>query len=491
MENRQIRRLGIALMALFVALFFQLNWLQVIKADELAGDPRNTRNAVRDFSQPRGDIVSADGKVLARSVDTDDSFKRLRQYPPETAALFAHVVGWFSFTYGSDGVERTYNDELAGRTDELKLDRIADLLLDRKRTANVTLTIPVSLQQLAAQQLGDRTGSVVALDPRDGRILALWSYPSFDPNALAGHDQRDVQAARQLLAADPDKPMLARSFRERFFPGSTFKVVTAATAIATGTATPASPRYPVLRQLDLPQTDKDLRNFGGGACGGDLTNALRVSCNTVFGQLGLDLGGEKLSAGAEAFGFNSKPPLDLPAVATSNFPDPSVFERNKPALAYSAIGQFDVAASPLQMALVAAAIANGGTIMKPHVMAEVRDDNGEVVRRYEPEKWRDAVDPTVAAQVRDMMVQVMNNGSARSAALPGVQVAAKTGTAQLGTTPPSSHAWMIAFAPAEAPRVAVAVLVQGQPGVSEVTGGRVAGPIVRAVLDAALKAVPS
>jgi peptidoglycan glycosyltransferase len=487
MENKQIRRLGVGLMFLFVLLFAQLNWLQVIDAKNLSDDPRNTRNAVRDFSQPRGEIVSADGKVLARSDPTDDSFKRLRVYPPETAELFSHVVGYFSFTYGSEGVERTYNDELAGRTDEVSLDRLADLLLDRKHTSNVTLTIPVPVQQAAAQALGDRKGAVVALDPRDGRILAMVDFPRFDPNGLSLHDQKQVQGNRGLLLLNPDRPLLPRAYRERFFPGSTFKVVTAATAIANGKG---NETFPQLTQLDLPQTNRDLRNFGGERCGGTLADALRVSCNTSFGQLGLDLGGDALSAGAQAFGFDSKPPLDLPAVATSAFPEPSTFEHNKPALAYSAIGQFDVAATPLQMALVAAGIANGGSIMTPHVMQEVRNDNGDVLEKYAPKEWRRAVDAAVAGQVRDMMIDVVNRGTARSAAIPGIQVAAKTGTAQLGTTPPSSHAWMIGFAPAEAPRVAVAVLVQGQPGVSEVTGGRVAGPIVRQVLQAALAAVP-
>lgn len=487
MENTQIRRLGIGLVFLFVLLFAQLNWLQVIRADDLADDPRNTRNAVRDFSQPRGEIVSADGRVLARSEPTDNSFKRLRVYPPETASLFAHIVGYFSFTFGAEGVERTYNDELAGRTEELELDNLADLLLDRTRTANVTLTLPVSVQQTAAQALGDREGAVVALDPRDGSILAMYSFPSFDPNGLSAHDQEAVQNNRALLTLNPDRPLLPRAYRERFFPGSTFKVVTAATAIASGLG---DTQFPQLTELDLPQTDRNLRNFGGSRCGGTLADALRVSCNTSFAQLGLDLGPERLAAGAEAFGFDARPPLDLPAVAESHFPEPSTFDRNLPALAFSAIGQFDVAATPLEMALVAGGIGNGGSIMAPHVMHEVRDEDGEVLDRHEPTEWKRAVDPAVAGRVRDMMIDVVNRGTARSAAVPGVQVAAKTGTAQLGTTPPSSHAWMIAFAPAEAPRVAVAVLIQAQPGVSEITGGRVAGPVVRAVLEAALQAVP-
>jgi peptidoglycan glycosyltransferase len=487
--NRRVRRLGVALTVLFVVLFAQLNYIQVFRARALADDPRNTRNAVRDFARPRGAIVSADDRVLARSRPSGDSFQRQREYPADTAALFAHVTGFFSFTFGAEGVERAYNDQLAGRTPDLRLDRLTDVLAGRVRTANVRLTIPVAVQQVARDALGERPGAVVALDPRTGALLAAWSFPSYDPNPLAAHDQRAVQAAWDALQADQRRPLLPRAWRERYFPGSTFKVVTAATALATGVATPTSPTYPVRRELDLPQTTRNLRNFGGAACGGTLADALRVSCNTTFAQVGLDLGGERLAAGAAAFGFGERPPLDLPGVAASAFPAPARFARNLPAVAQSAIGQFDVQATPLQMALVAAAIANGGVIMRPHVMAEVFDDEGRVVERYRPAPWRTAVSPEVAASVRDMMVAVVNAGTARSVAspLPGVQVAAKTGTAQLGTEPPSSHAWMIAFAPAEAPTVAVAVLVQGQPGVSEVTGGRVAGPVAKAVLAAALR----
>jgi peptidoglycan glycosyltransferase len=482
--NRQIRRLGVVLMLLFAALFAQLNWWQVVQANRLRDDPRNTRTAVRDFSRARGQIISADGAVLARSDPADDSFKRQRVYPPETAALFAHVTGFFSFTFGTDGVERTYNDALSGRTDDLELQRLADVVLGRTRTANVTLTIPVPIQQTARDALGERKGAVVALDPRSGAVLALWSFPSYDPNPLAGHDQDAVQVARTLLLADAAKPLVPRSYRERYFPGSTFKVVTATSGLATGTVTTEQPVYPTLRELDLPQTDRNLSNFGRSSCGGNLVRALQVSCNTSFAQLGLDLGAEKLSATADDFGFGDRPPLDVPAVARSVFPDAGAFAKDLPGVAQSAIGQRDVAATPLQMALVAAGVANAGVIMKPHVMAEVRDDEGEVVRRYRPEPWRTAMPPEVAATMRDMMVGVVTGGTARAIALPGVTVAAKTGTAQTGNN--SSHAWIVGFAPAEAPRVAVAVIVEGQPGVSEVTGGRVAAPIARAVIQAAL-----
>jgi peptidoglycan glycosyltransferase len=480
--NRQIRRLGIAALVLFLALFIQLNNIQVLSAKRLNDNRLNTRNAVRDFSQPRGAIQTADGVVVADSVATDDTFQRLRRYPE--GPLFAHITGYFSFTFGSEGVERTYNKELTGKADQLKLNNLGDLLLDKKRTANVTLTLTKRVQQVAAQALGSRKGAVVALDPRNGAVLALADFPSFDPNPLAAHDQKVVRDAWTRLSTDANKPLLPRTYRDRYFPGSTFKIVTASTALNNGDTT-TQPVFPQLTELPLPNTGGQvLKNFGGERCGGALPQILAISCNTAFAQLGLDLGGQKLAAGADAFGFNEAPPLDLPAVARSLFPPASAFVRDKPALAKSAIGQQDVQASPLQMALTAGAIANNGVAMTPHVMGEVRDSEGQLVEKFKPEQWKRAISPDVASTMRDMMIGVVEHGTATRVAIPGTQVAAKTGTAQTGNN--TSHTWMVAFAPADAPRVAVAVIVENQPNVSEATGGVVAAPIARAVLQAAL-----
>ncbi|MGH9178386.1 MAG: peptidoglycan D,D-transpeptidase FtsI family protein [Acidimicrobiales bacterium] len=478
--DRQIRRLGLVLLAMFLALFIKLNDLQVVRADKLASAPGNTRQAVRDFSRERGVIQTADGAVVAQSVPVDDEFERLRQYPE--GELFAHVSGWFSFTYGAEGVERTYNSDLAGRSLELR--RLTDLVSDRVRTGNVTLTLSKNIQQVARDALGTRKGAVVALNPTDGAVLALWSYPSFDPNPLAGHDQAAVQASWAQLQGGADQPLLPRAYRRSYAPGSTFKVVTAAATLERRSDL-VGKAYPAMRELDLPQTDANLPNFGGSNCGGALPDLLRVSCNTGFAQMGIDMGAEALAGEAGDFGFNQRPPLDLPAAARSAFPEVGSFERDIPGLAKSAIGQQDVAATPLQMALVAAGVANGGVVMKPHVMAEIRDDEGEVVRSYQPETWKTAMSPQNAAALRDMMVNVVNRGTAGRAAVPGVQVAAKTGTAQ--TVGDNSHAWLIAFAPAEAPRVAVAVIVESQPGLGDtVTGGRIAAPIAQAVMSAVL-----
>lgn len=477
--DRQIRKLAVVLMVMFFILFAKLNDLQVVRAEKLATAPGNTRAVTRDFSRERGVIQTADGAIVAQSVPVDDDFERLRQYPE--GDLFAHISGYFSFTYGTEGVERTYNADLAGRSASIQ--KLTDVLADRTRTGNVTLTVSKGLQQVARDALGNRTGAVVALNPTDGAVLAMWSNPSFDPNPLAAHDQKAVQASWASLQGDPGKPLLPRAYRRSYAPGSTFKVVTAAATLERRPEL-ATKAYPVLRELDLPQTTANLPNFGGSACGGALPDLLRVSCNTGMAQMGLDLGPEALAGEAGEFGFNARPPLDLPAAARSTFPDVESFRQDKPALAKSAIGQQDVNATPLQMALVAAAVANGGVIMKPHVMAEVRDSEGEVVRTYEPEQWMKAMEPQSAAALRDMMITVVNNGTARAAAVPGTQVAAKTGTAQ--TIGDNAHAWLIAFAPAEQPRVAVAVIVESQPGLGDVTGGRIAAPIAQTVLRAAL-----
>ncbi len=472
--NRQIRRVGIGVTACFVALFVQLNYLQVVSADRLANHPGNVRAVLRDYSQPRGDIVTADDIVVARSIPVEGEFGRLRSYP--TGALFGHVSGFFSFTLGATGVEDAYNADLAGRTPEQRLRNLGDWLIGKEATGDVVLSISSAAQEAARTALGDRRGSVVALDPATGQVLVLWSNPSFDPNPLAGHRQGEVQRAFEAFEADPANPMLARAYRERYPPGSTFKVITAATAIETETATPET-SFPSLRALDLPQSDKELRNFGGSSCGGSLVESFRRSCNTTFARLGLDLG-ERLVEGIRAFGIGDDVPFDLPE-ARSGGPAPGTFARNQPSFANAAIGQGDVAVTPLQMAMVAGAIANQGVLMAPHVAREVRDPDGTVIRRPGPQEWKRAVSPATAAAVGRMMVEVVARGTGRAAAVPGVQVAGKTGTAEAPGGPP--HAWFIGYAPADNPRVAVTVIFEHRG-----SGSDFATPAAQRVLRAAL-----
>ncbi len=483
--TRQIRLVGVGLMVCFSILFLQLNRLTIFEAGRLNDNPVNNRAILRDFTQPRGTVATADGVVLARSVPSDDRFELQREYPE--GALFAHITGHFSFTLGSSGVERTYNDELAGRTLDLSFQDLGDLFVDRERTGDLTLSVRSDLQRIAAEQLGQQEGSVVAIDPRNGEILAMVSFPSYDPNLLADHDTNAAAAVATLLDADENKPRLARSYQDRYFPGSTFKVVTAAAGLASGEVIVDAPDYPVSSGYTAPGTTRPLRNFGGSSCGGTLLPILRVSCNTAFAQMGVETGAEAMIATAEAFGFNQAVPIDLPSPAQSSFP--TDFERNLPALAQSAIGQNDVSATPLQMAMTAGAVANErGYVMVPHVLRDVRDPDGNVVDTYDPEVWQEAVDPETAALLRDAMVGVVESGTATRLAVPGFTVGGKTGTAQLGTDPARSHAWIIGFGgpPDQEASIAVAVIIEGQPGASEQTGGRVAAPIAQALMAAYL-----
>lgn len=486
--NRQIAKLGVGLLVCYAVLFVQLNRLTVFEAAELQDNPANNREVLRDYDGPRGSIATADGVLLAESVPNPEGarFERSRRYPE--GELFAHTVGYYSLNIGSAGLEQSYNAELAGRTLDLSFQGLDDLFIERDRTGDLVLTLRADAQRVARDQLGGQRGSVVAIDPRTGDLLAFWSVPSFDPNLLSNQDFQAANDAYALLQADQQKPLLARMYRERYFPGSTFKVVTAAAGLASGKVTVDGPEYPRESQFVPPQTNRPLRNFGGSTCGGRLLDILRVSCNTAFARMAVDVGPGQMIDTAQAFGFNDAPPIDLPGAARSVFP--TDFDQNLPALAQSGIGQNDVSATPLQMALVAAAVANGGSIMAPQVVAAVRDDENQVVEEREPEEWRRAMSPEDAATLRRAMIGVVEQGTASRLAIPGMEVGGKTGTAQLGTDPPRSHAWIIGFAgpPGGEPTVAVAVLVEGQEGASEQTGGRVAAPIARAVMETVLAA---
>ncbi|HEY1636479.1 MAG TPA: penicillin-binding transpeptidase domain-containing protein [Acidimicrobiales bacterium] len=479
--DRQIRLLGLGLVVLFVVLFLQLNNLQVLQASKLSNASGNIRKVLDDFSRARGVIQTSDGVVVAKSTPTNDIYKFQRQYPE--GPLFAQITGYFSFVYGSSGVERTYSSQLAGRT--LPLQHLSDLLTTRSNTDDVTLTISNQLQQVVANALGPRSGSVVVLNPTNGSVLAMYSNPTFDPNPLSSHNQNVQRNAWNLYQLDPTQPMLPRAYRRGYAPGSTFKVVTSSAALDRDPLL-ATKDYPQESSIPLPQTNQTLSNFGHETCGGTLPDLLKFSCDTGFGQMGLDLGPDNLSAEAMAFGFDKVPPLDLPAVATSTFPPASAFAQNKPGLAYSAIGQQDVTATALQMGLVASGIANGGVINAPHVMSEIRDNQGRQVQSFGTKPWQQATSQATAGTVRDDMVGVVNGGTATAVALPNVQVAAKTGTAQTSTGAGNNN-WLIGFAPADNPQVAVAVVVPAQTGLgSDTTGAQIAGPIFKTVLQAAL-----
>ncbi len=486
--NTQIRRLGIGLLACYLALFVMLNWIQVVHKDALDNNALNDLRVKQLFNKDRGTISSADGAVLAQSQTVTGSadFTRQRVYPQ--GALFGQLTGFYSFNYGSSGLELTYDKELTGQTISQQIRSFADLLNPRPQVGNLTISARKDLQTLAQQSLGNRPGSVVVTDPRTGALLAFWSYPSYDPNPISSLDNKVASAAWAADNAAPGKPMLAKQYQEIYPPGSTFKIVTSSTGVEDGLVTVTHPSYPVARFYQPPY-GKPIHNFGNESCGGTLIPILQVSCNSAFAQMGTEtIGPAKMTAGAQAFGFNAKPPIDLPAPAASQFP--TDFTGNIPLLGQASIGQNGTRATPLQMALVASAIANGGVIMKPHLMTEVRDSEGNLVEQYHPSAWLRPISAQTTQTIHDAMLAVVAHGTATGLQLPGYDVGAKTGTAEVGLVDPGSSidAWMIAFAgpKGQAPTVAVSVVVLDQTGDSEATGARVAGPIAKQMLQATL-----
>ncbi len=496
-------------MAAYLVLFVQLNNIQVFGAEELNTHPENSRPLVANFGAPRGEIRAADGTVLARSVELEDgAFARQREYP--TGELFAEATGFFSFNSGADGLELTWDDELRGEQNALA-DGMRELLGGESTTADVETTLSVELQEAARDALGDRRGSVVALDPQSGAILAMWSWPTYDPNPLSSVDTAEAAAARQALLADANNPLLPRTTRELYFPGSTFKVVTAAAALDAGVAELDTPVFANVTEYVPPLTSNPLGNFGGSNCGGPLRDLIRRSCNAGTAQLAVELlGADELVGTARDFGFGDVPPVGLPDLVASQMPDdfgadlgttveiapdlaaqfedlPEVeLTDDMPSLAQTAIGQFDVKSTPLQMALVAAAVANDGEVPRPHVVDRVIDSEGAVLHEANLDPWRRAMSRQTSEELREAMVGVVSDGTAQVLQVPELVVGAKTGTAEIGTNIESTHAWIIAFAGDDIarPDIAVAVLVEADDTIGEQTGGRVAGPVALDVLNA-------
>ncbi|MGQ0679244.1 MAG: peptidoglycan D,D-transpeptidase FtsI family protein [Actinomycetota bacterium] len=476
--NKQIRGIGLTVLVLFGAVLANLSWIQLVRAEDLANDPRNTRLLFKEYALERGGIRSIDGTTLAISEPTPEAqLKSLRRYPG--GPLFAHTVGYYSIRFGREALERSYNQQLTGKGGVVTMQDLGDRLLGRgEKGDTLVVSIDSGVQEAARNALGNRKGAVVALDPASGQVLAMYSSPSFDPNPLSQHSSDGQQSAWQALQTDPDRSQINRATMTTYPPGSTFKIIAAAAALENGRGIDTS--YPQLQQYQPEQTDRSIGNFGDSTCGGDMVAAFVVSCNTYFAQLGAELPEGALEKTAQAFGFTERPPFDIRSAA-SRLPGSDQLE--SPAFrALSSIGQFNVAATPLQMALVAAAIGNGGNVPVPKLVRQIEDARGAVAEQVRPEIWKEAVSPQTALIIRDMMVQVTERGTARAAAISGVEVAAKTGTAQTGETGEDTLAWTVAFAPADAPRIAVAVVVEGSgPGGNE-TGGRVAAPVVRQVL---------
>ena len=481
--NTPLRRLSVAVMLLFGLLLLNANYLQVVKASSLHENSHNPRLIAEEYSRERGPIVVG-GKQVARSVETDDRLKYLRTYTEPK--LYAPATGFYSLVYGATGIEQQANSVLAGTDSALFVRRIIDLLTQTPpKGGSVALTLNPDAQKAAydgLRKLG--RGAVVALDPTTGAILAMVSTPSFDPNLVSGHDTATVRESYNRLASQKSRPMLNRALRETYPPGSTFKLVTAAAALESGRYTPDS-KVDNSAELTLPQTSVTLPNENGGPCtSGEatLTVALENSCNVSFGAVGLDLGDAALREQARKFGFDTAYEVPMRSVA-SHFPE----NLNPPQTAQSAIGQFDVRATPLQMAMVAAAIANRGVVMAPYLVQQVRGPKLEVLDTTKPRSLGEAISPQTASQLTTMMTKVVEQGTGTNGQIPGVPVAGKTGTAQQGggRTP---HAWFVSFAPADAePKVAVAVIVEDGADQPEISGNGLAAPIAQAVMRAVLK----
>lgn len=481
--NTPVRRLSVVVAGLFATLLVSTTLIQYVFAADLNSRSDNRRTLLSTYARDRGEILVGQTAV-ALSTPTDDEYKYQREYPE--GELYAHVTGFYSFYGAGGGLEQAENPLLSGSSDKLFYRRVSDLFTGRKpQGASVETTLDPAVQEAAAQGLGDQAGAAVALDPRTGAILAMVSSPTYDPNSLAGHDLTAVGETYDELNADPERPLVNRSIGGDLYPpGSVFKVVTAAAALSTGDYTEDS-LLPGPAVLDLPQTDADLPNVFDGPCGSGevtMTEALTISCNTAFASLGLEIGAEALQNQAAKFGFGDS--ISVPMrVTPSSVPE----ELNPPQLAQSSIGQYDVRATPMQMAMVAAGVANDGVVMTPYLVESVIGSDLSVIESAEPTELSEAVTPDVAAQLTRMMESVVDNGSGSRAQIPGVEVAGKTGTAQHGEGRPA-HAWFISFAPANDPEIAVAVIVEdGVNERSETGGGAVAAPIAKQMMEARLK----
>ena len=488
--NRQIRQLALGLMACYVVLFVALNYWQVGRQEDLNARFDNTRAVRREFEKPRGDIVSADGVVAATSVENPpgSTFTYQRQYP--TGDLLANVTGYYTFAFGSTGLERTQNDVLTGSTAQQQLLNLPGIITGSDASGSVRMTLDSRLQQVAKDALGEREGTVVVIEPATGAVKAMWSWPTFDPNLIADPDFDRARDVINLYQAAPGDPLLANAYQQRYMPGSTFKVLTTGIGLEDGVID-LTTTFPEETEFVPPQTTDPIANFGGTSCGGDLTEVFTRSCNIPFARTALDIGVDRMVAGVAEWGVGEPLPIDLPRPVASTFGDTSNLAQNLPLLAIRGFGQNDDQMVPLHMAMVAATVANGGQMMKPFVVDQTLAHDGSVLDTAQPEVWKTPISPQTADILTDLMVSVAERGTASCciALANGVPVAAKTGTAQLNGPgePERSHAWIIAFAPVENPQYAVAVMLKGTNAeISAGTGGRLAGPIAKTVLDAAL-----
>jgi penicillin-binding protein A len=481
--NRQVRRVGLAMVVMFLALFLMASSIQVLRSDSLYQDPRNVRASYETYKTQRGPILVG-GTSVVQSIPYNDAYRFLRKYE---SVIYSPVIGYFSLFSGSSGIEKAMNSYLSGQSSAQFFEQI-NALLDGKPVigAAVELTLDPDIQRAAWDALGNRKGSVVAIDPSTGRILAMVSKPTFDANVLAGHLYAPTSDAYREYDSDPDKPLINRAIGgDLYHPGSVFKLVVMAAALESG-------RYTVNSEFDnpasytLPGTTTDIRNSGGSTCGkGDkvtLETALIKSCNIPFAILATELGDDRIRAQAELIGFGAE--LSIPMKVT-----PSIYpaDLDLAQTAMTGFGQFDVRVTPLQMAMVSAAIANQGVLMQPQLVQMVVASNLNVLSSPQPRVLSAPMSRSTAGFLTRMMVDSVLSGAATRGQISGEIVAGKTGTAQNGPNDPYTL-WFTGFAPAQAPRVAVAVVVEDGGGIGQNgTGNQIAAPIARAVMEAVLR----
>ncbi|WP_144830888.1 penicillin-binding protein 2 [Microbacterium sp. BH-3-3-3] len=481
--TRELRRLSIVMLAMFLALFASTSIIQVVQANALTNTSGNTRALYDSYEVQRGSIV-ASGAAIASSVPSDDVYSWQREYPD--AAMWAPVTGYVNPVLDArTGLEQAENSVLSGQDSNQFFSRIDRAITGKApRGSNVEVSVDATVQKAAWDAMGDLQGAVVAIEPSTGRILAMVSKPSFDTNTLASHDTDAVNAAYDQLVADPSKPLDNRAIAGDLNPpGSTFKLVVASAALASGKYTPDS-AFPNVAAYTLPDSTNVVSNAGGGACGeGDtvtIATALRLSCNIPMAELAVELGADAIRAEAEKYGFNSTFSMPLESTASTYPSNP-----NAPQTALSGFGQGDVRATPLQMAMVSAGIANDGVVMNPRMIDRVINTDLSVSDQGSDSEFGRALEPGVNAQMVSMMTANVQDGAASNARIDGVQVAGKTGTAENDSRPYTL--WFTGFAPADDPQVAVAVVVEngggrGQSG----SGNEIAAPIAKKVMEAVL-----
>lgn len=476
--NGPIRRIAIGVFFCLSLLLVAVTWYQVVRADELRDDPRNPRPALSERGKERGLIVAMDGTVLARSVEDPETRSFVREYPEGEA--FAHLVGYSSFLIGNSGLEAAYASDLRSRRDLTISDLVTALLGRDLRPESLEITADPELQRAAQSILGANKGAILALDPSTGAVLAQVSNPSFDPAVLLGDD-----AAEQWdqLLADPGEPTRDRATLELYAPGSTFKTVVSAAALDTGTADPGT-TFDDPVEFPLPGSDATISNAWGGPCNdGDTATMLQAfvrSCNTIFADLAIQLGAPDIGITAEALGFNQD--IEYEWEVPEAIWDTAELANDPAALGQSGIGERDVRATPLHMAMVAAGVANDGVAVRPYAVRRIFDADGNTVEETEVSELGRAMTSETAATLTQMMERVVTEGTGTAAAVPGVRVAGKTGTATGSGDFPNP--WFIGFAPVENPSIAIAVFIEGSAASGEsASGGSTAAPIASELIQ--------